>query len=184
MQFEFTVKENIYGVNSFIDNGDGTITDNATGLMWQQADDGNTYNWQEALKYAEDSELAGHADWRLPNTKELQSIVNYDATSFPAIDMLFSCTEITDETDKGTNGYGWYWTGTTHGDFKYAGNYVSFGAAWSKANSSATTYYDWHGAGAQRADPKSGEPSDYDMSSINATDLVRIRNFVRLVRNI
>lgn len=177
-------EENVYGVNNFTNNGDGTVTDNSTGLMWQQADDGNEYNWQEALQYAENSKLAGHTDWRLPNTKELQSIVDYDATSFPAIDDVFSCTEITDETANGTNGYGWYWTGTTHGDFKYAGNYVCFGAAWSKENSSATTYYDWHGAGAQRADPKAGDPSDYELSSINATDLIRISNFVRLVRDV
>lgn len=175
--------ENVYGVNDFEDNGDGTVTDNSTGLMWQQADDGNQYNWKDALEYAEDSELADYTDWRLPNTKELQSIVDYDATSFPAINAIFSCTEITDETDTDTNGYGWYWSGTTHGDFPYAANYVAFGAAWSKDNSSATTYYDWHGAGAQRADPKSGDPSDYDMSSVNATDLVRIENFVRLVRD-
>jgi hypothetical protein len=177
-------EEDVYGVNDFTDNGDSTVTDNSTGLMWQQADDGNTYNWKDALAYAYSSELAGYTDWRLPNTKEIESIVDYDATSFPAIDNVFSCTEITDETDNGTNGYGWYWSGTTHGDFKYAANYVCFGAAWSKEDSDATVYYDWHGAGAQRADPKSGDPSDYDMSSINATDLVRITNFVRLVRDV
>lgn len=177
-------EENVYGVNNFIDNGDDTVTDNATGLMWQQADDGNGYNWQEALAYAENSELAGYTDWRLPNTKELQSIVDYEATSFPAINSVFSCTEITDETADNTNGYGWYWSSTTHGDFKYAGNYVCFGAAWSKENSSATTYYDWHGAGAQRADPKAGDPADYELASENATDLIRIDNFVRLVRDV
>ena len=42
-------EENIYGVNQFVDNGDGTVTDTATGLMWQQTDDGQTRNWEEAL---------------------------------------------------------------------------------------------------------------------------------------
>ena len=61
-----------YGVNSFVNNGNGTITDNATGLMWAQDDDGITLDWENALAYAEKSELANYYDWRLPNVKELQ----------------------------------------------------------------------------------------------------------------
>jgi hypothetical protein len=166
--------ENVYGVNDFVDNGDETVTDQATGLMWQQADDGNTYNWKDALAYASSSELSGYSDWRLPNTKELESIVDYDKTTFPAIDeTYFSCTS--DDS--------WYWTSTTHGDSKYTACYVAFGKAWSRTDSSATVYYDWHGAGAQRSDPKSGEVSDYILESENADDLLRIKNYVRLVRN-
>jgi len=60
---------------SYTDNGNGTITDNATGLMWQQADDGVVRDWQNSLTNAETLVLAGHSDWRLPNAKELQSIV-------------------------------------------------------------------------------------------------------------
>ena len=167
-------EENIYGVNSFVDNGDGTVTDNATGLMWQQEDDGNTYNWKDALAYATSSELAGHTDWRLPNTKELQSIVDYDKTTFPAIDEdYFVCT----------NDDSWFWSSTTQGDFKYTACYLAFGKAYSKDNSSATEYFDWHGAGAQRSDPKAGEIEDYLMESVNASDSIRIKNYVRLVRN-
>jgi hypothetical protein len=51
-----------YGKNSFEDNGDGTVSDLATGLMWQKADDGIPRNWEEALKYAEDLELAAYED--------------------------------------------------------------------------------------------------------------------------
>jgi hypothetical protein len=58
-----------YGINDFIDNSDETITDRATGLMWQQADDGKSRDWEEALEYAEKLELAGHTDWRLPSSK-------------------------------------------------------------------------------------------------------------------
>lgn len=83
----------------FVDNGDGTVTDNCTGLMWQKdtADvngDGMTagtfddVTWQEALKYCENLEFAGHTDWRLPNVRELQSIVAY-WRSVPAIDPAF-----------------------------------------------------------------------------------------------
>lgn len=55
------------------DNGDGTVTDLSTGLIWQkEAYDATT--WEDALSYSEGLELAGFADWRLPNIKELQSI--------------------------------------------------------------------------------------------------------------
>jgi hypothetical protein len=60
-----------YGRNDFTDNGDGTITDAATGLMWTRSDSGTTMNWEQALSYAEKLEYAGHNDWRLPNAKEL-----------------------------------------------------------------------------------------------------------------
>jgi hypothetical protein len=165
---------NVYGVNDFIDNGDGTVNDLATGLMWQQADDGNTYNWKEALAFATQSELAGYTDWRLPNTKELQSIVDYDKITFPAIDeSFFVCTKADS----------WFWTSTTHGDYKYTACYLAFGRAYSKDNSSATEYYDWHGAGAQRSDPKVGSIDDCLMESVDAVDSLRIENYVRLVRD-
>ncbi|WP_372744901.1 DUF1566 domain-containing protein [Lutibacter sp.] len=167
-------EEGVYGVNDFSSNGDGTVTDNATGLMWQQVDDGNTYDWKSALAYASNSELAGYTDWRLPNAKELQSIVDYEKTTIPAIDeTYFTCTD----SDS------WFWTSTTQGDFKYTAIYIAFGKAYSKENSSATDYYDWHGAGAQRSDPKYGDPEDYILESVNASDLIRVKNYVRLVRN-
>ncbi len=167
--------ENVYGINDFVDNNDGTISDKATGLMWQKVDDGKTYDWKGALEYAKNSHLASYSDWRLPNTKELQSIVDYEKKTIPAIDEnFFNCTE----KDS------WFWTSTTQGDFKYTACYIAFGKAYSKDNSKAKEYYDWHGAGAQRSDPKSGNVEDYLMESINAADSVRIRNYVRLVRNI
>ncbi|MUU78224.1 Lcl C-terminal domain-containing protein [Winogradskyella endarachnes] len=168
-------QENVYGINDFTDNGDETVTDNATGLMWQQVDDGNAYNWTDALAYAKNSQLAGYSDWRLPNTKELQSIVDYEKTTIPAIDeTYFTCTD----SDS------WFWTSTTQGDFKYTACYIAFGYAYSRENSSATEYYDWHGAGAQRSDPKTGDPEDYLLESDNADDLIRIENYVRLVRDV
>jgi hypothetical protein len=58
-------------------NGDGTVTDLDTGLMWQQSDSGNTYTWKDGLAYCTSLDLAGYADWRMPNSRELQSLVNY-----------------------------------------------------------------------------------------------------------
>lgn len=74
----------------FVDNGDGTVTDTCTGLMWQK-DTGN--NEEEllrcnALSYCEDLELGGHADWRLPNVREMHSIVDYGRRG-PARDPVF-----------------------------------------------------------------------------------------------
>ncbi len=57
-------------------NGDGTITDTDTGLMWTQVP-GTAVAWTAALSYAENLTLAGYTDWRLPNIKELQSLTDY-----------------------------------------------------------------------------------------------------------
>jgi len=58
---------------SFTDNGDGTVTDETTGRMWQKEDDGQTRTWEVALAYCEGLSLAGHTDWRLPDVKELKN---------------------------------------------------------------------------------------------------------------
>ncbi len=87
---------------SLVDNGDGTVTDNATGLMWQKAEPG-TKTWEEALAYCENLELAGHKDWRLPNINELQSIVDYGASEPPAIDQTYFPDTVSGD----------YWSSTT-----------------------------------------------------------------------
>jgi len=112
---------------SYTDNGDGTITDNNTQLIWEKKDDNNisgihdkdnVYTFDEAFSVfidalnntcngegitvcAADNEcgagevcgFAGHQDWLVPNVRELQSIVNYEAgTSPPAVSPEFSST--------------------------------------------------------------------------------------------
>jgi len=69
---------------SFTDNGNGTVTDNKTGLVWQQGDPG-TRTWGSALSYCEGFDLGNKTDWRLPNVKELESITD-DTKYNPAID--------------------------------------------------------------------------------------------------
>jgi len=71
-----------------VDNGDGTITDLRTGLMWEQAGSDTKYNHQGAMTRCHDLTLAGHADWRLPTVQELISIVDYERRG-PAIDPTF-----------------------------------------------------------------------------------------------
>lgn len=135
MYFRFVRGNTAYGINEFVNNGDGTVTDNATGLMWQQADDGSSRDWEDALSYAESIELVGYDDWRLPSAKELQSIVDYtrppQTTGSPAIDPIFTTTEITDP--EGNPGqFPYFWTSTTHIDgidYYDAAVYIVFGEA-------------------------------------------------------
>jgi Protein of unknown function (DUF1566) len=68
-------------LESYTDNGDGTVTDNVTGLMWQQAVSATTYTWADAVAYCPTLTLAGHSDWRLPSRIELVSIVDLGVTS-------------------------------------------------------------------------------------------------------
>jgi len=77
---------------SFTDNGDGTITDNNTGLMWQKTDGGEK-SFENAVLYCEASTLGGYSDWRLPTSHELFGINSYDSIN-PALNTgYFSKTE-------------------------------------------------------------------------------------------
>jgi len=60
----------------YVDNGDGTVTDLVTGLMWQRGYSGKI-TYAEAVASADDFELAGYADWRLPTIKELYSLIDF-----------------------------------------------------------------------------------------------------------
>ena len=171
-----------YGVNLFQNNGDGTISDLSTGLMWSQTDSGSGINWKSALAYAQTKNTAnylGYSDWRLPNTKELQGIVDYtrspSATNLanvgPAINTMFTSTAITNAGGKAD--YPYYWTNTSaipsaKGIYSNAW-YVAFGRAEDGKGE------DLHGAGAVRFDAKV-------LSSSGASGEERVLNYVRLVR--
>jgi len=185
-----------YGINDFRDNGDGTITDRATGLMWSKSDSGDDEGggaeagktWEDALAWVQqqnESNYLGHGDWRLPNAKELQSIVDYsrapDVTGSAAIDPVFSISRITNEG--GQVDYPWFWTNTTHARADGSGAaaaYVCFGRCLGYMFGS---WLDVHGAGAQRSDPKAGDPADWPHGRGPQGDAIRIFNYVRLVRD-
>ena len=199
-----------YGVNSFTDNADGTVTDTATKLMWSQAGSGSGMDWEHALAWAQQKnaeDYLGHDDWRVPSIKELQSIVDYSrspaTTDSPAIDPVFQTTKITNEA--GQSDYGFFWSSTTHlgqggggpGPTDASGTpvpnasgtqtpggeqaaYISFGRGMGKMFG---LWMDVHGAGCQRSDPKTGSASDYPDGFGPQGDARRIDNFVRLVRN-
>ena len=171
-----------YGINDFTDNGNGTISDNTTGLTWMQNDSGNGLDWEGAINYCESLDYAGSSDWRLPNVKELQSILDYsrspDATNSAAIDPLFNVTSITNEA--GQVDYPFYWSSTTHANMKNGsgGAYVAFGRGLGYMNNQ---WIDVHGAGTQRSDPKSGDPADWPTGHGPQGDAIRINNYARCV---
>ncbi len=186
-----------YGVNRFLENTDGTVTDGATGLTWMKLDSGALHagywrdgrlNWRQALAWAENLTYAGLSDWRLPNAKELQSLVDYTrspaTTNSAAIDPRFQVTPIVNEA--GERDFPYFWTSTTHVDGRAAAAvYLAFGRAggyMARPGSRTHRLLDVHGAGAQRGDPKSGNPAWYPRGRGPQGDVIRIYNFARCVR--
>jgi hypothetical protein len=190
------VRGNIdYGINNFNDNGDATVTDSATNLMWSQDDSGTGMLWADALAWVQQKNsesYLGYSDWRLPNAKEMQSILDYSrapsATGTAAIDPVFNITQITNED--GMADYPWFWTGTTHirsDGSAEEGVYICFGRALGYMNGN---WLDVHGAGAQRSDRKDGNlglytyvTDGYYFAISPQGDAVRMYNYVRLVRD-
>ncbi len=182
-----------YGANDFADHGDGTVSDRATGLMWSRADSGEGMSWQEALAWVAEriaEGYLGYDDWRLPNAKELQSIVDYtrspDTTRSAAIDPVFETTPLAD------GDYPYFWTSTTHLDGPrerrgQAAVYIAFGEALGymqmPPRRGSYRLLDVHGAGAQRSDPKTGAAGRFPRGRGPQGDVIRIDNFVRPVRD-
>ncbi len=100
-----TGQDGAYSINppSYTDNGDGTVTDNVTGLVWQKRDDGLMRDSISANNYCSSLNLGGQTGWRLPSLVELISIVNYGALS-PSINPTYF---------PGTGIY-YYWTSTPY----------------------------------------------------------------------
>ena len=180
------VRGPIYGTSSFVDNGNGTINDQATGLMWSQTDSGIGMDWEHALDWAQTKngeKWLGYSDWRLPNTKELQSLVDYtrsaEATAAanvgPAINPLFKISSITNEA--GDADYPFFWTSSS----ARASSTAPFSAAWAVAFGRAVddSGKDLHGAGAVRFDAKVKATG-----GTSGQDAGRVFNYVRLVRDI
>ncbi len=142
---------------SYTDNGDGTITDKNTGLMWEKKDQsggihdwGNTYSWaMEFGPYAKKSTMvttflatlntvpcfARHCDWRIPNVHELQSLAKYLKVK-PAVDQVFNtscrpgCTVLTCSCTQPRSGY---WSSTTSQE--------DSGAAWAVYFDDGSAHY-------------------------------------------
>ena len=111
-------------------------------------------------------------------------------TGSAAIDPVFKCTPITD--DGGGADFACYWSSTTHLDEGpvtggHNAVYVAFGNAlgWMEIppGSGNRTLLDVHGAGAQRSDPKAGNPNEFPHGRGPQGDVIRIDNYVRCVRD-
>jgi len=118
-------------ITRFTDNGNGTITDNLTQLIWQKVPNTTALTWEQALNYAENLSLAGATDWRLPNIKELQSLndetlinpsINTNYFTGIGVKNYWSSTTLPNQTTKA-----WYWNtqfGITTYDTKTNTDYV------------------------------------------------------------
>ncbi len=112
-----------------VDNGDGTVTDITTGLMWQKASDGSM-TWENAISHCESLSLAGYDDWRLPNIRELRSIVDYGKYS-PAID-----TNMFPDTKSSP-----YWSSSTNASNTDHAWLVYFTHGYGGSNHKSSDYY-------------------------------------------
>ena len=116
-------------------HGDGTVTDTVTDLMWTQCGLGQDHNnncsgnliehnWQQALEAPAAYSLSDYSDWRLPNVKELASLLSYYHKS-PSI----NATIFPNTADASQSGY---WSSTPYADYSYGAWTVDFGGGRSK----------------------------------------------------
>ncbi len=158
-------------------DGDVVVVDKSTGLMWMADDAGYLMDWKDALSYANSTTYASYSDWRLPDVKELQSIVDYSGV-YPAIALdYFNYSENTSNTnyeeDSVENPNYYYWTSTSAylkpdtPTYAYAW-YVAFGYAVGDDGE------DSHGAGAVRFSPKYSASSAEGEGGDNSTNSVRL----------
>jgi hypothetical protein len=125
----------------FIDNGDGTVSDTSTGLMWEKTTDDSTihdkdnfYTWSTGSPYNPDgtafftflatlngpTPFAGYGDWRLPTLTELKTIVDLTA---PGCGSGSPCI---DQTVFGPTQASFYWSATTFAGFPISARLVDF----------------------------------------------------------
>lgn len=91
----------------FTDNGDGTVTDHNTTLMWtKDADLSGTKDWWNATSYCWDLTLANHGNWRLPHISELNSLID-ETGADPALPPDSPFTNVQP---------GYYWSSTNNAD--------------------------------------------------------------------
>jgi len=146
----------------FADNGDQTVTDNLTGLIWTKdanlmvTRDSDFYNdsighdgtvtWQRALDYIKklnQENYLGHNDWRLPNLKELESLVNRQQSDngYWLNGQGFSNVQ--------SDYYCYYWSSSTHAAFTDYACVVDVGSGYVDSYSKAEYGYVWPVRGGQ-----------------------------------
>lgn len=110
------------------------VTDNLTGLMWVKSPDSATMMWQQALDYANGLTLCGHSDWRLPNRKELGTLVNYGVS--------YSAAWLNTQGFSNVQGAG-YWSSTTCAQYIGSAWMVGMNLGLMTASDKTVTVYVW-----------------------------------------
>ena len=117
-------------------NGEIVTTDNVTGLIWASAGNGagcnwgSQTNWNAAIDWAEGLTFAGYSDWRLPNRRELESIVDSSTYSHSINTTYFPNTFS-----------GYYWSGSTYADDTTGAWFVGFGDGYVDVNGKTNAGY-------------------------------------------
>jgi len=100
--------------------GDEVVIDKTTKLMWARVEEPGLYNWVNAKARCVGSRRGGFADWRLPTLVELQSIMDYGATTATTIDLTAFPSALS---------Y-WVWSSSGLGTAGMQAWFVSFGSGW------------------------------------------------------
>jgi len=110
----------------FTDHGNGTVTDNLTGLIWTKDAQQilGQINWQAALDACNDLDYAGYDDWRLPNGNELNSLIDRGYYN-PALPFGHPFTNVVSS---------YYWSSTTSAGYT--------DDAWGVSMYDGSVYYD------------------------------------------
>ncbi|MBN1898814.1 MAG: DUF1566 domain-containing protein, partial [Spirochaetes bacterium] len=128
------------GATRFTDHGNGTVTDNVTGLMWTK--NANLYgaqNWNSAIDLAAGCSVGGYTDWRLPNGRELLSLTednNYNPvlpTGHPFINV---------QNDN-------YWVSTTCVNNPASAGYLDMGGGNMAGDNKGNNHYIWYVRGGE-----------------------------------
>jgi len=132
----------------FTDNGDDTVTDNLTGLMWTKNANLWQVSWNTAIDNCNDHSVAGYTDWRLPNVRELQSLVHYGVFT-PAVPNTagtgqWSAGDPFDNVQSSN-----YWSSTTCADNTANAWYVYLSNGLVFSGIKTSTYYVWPVRGGQ-----------------------------------
>jgi chitodextrinase/photosystem II stability/assembly factor-like uncharacterized protein len=153
----------------FTDDGDGTVTDNLTGLLWTKdastptvgSCTGGTTTWQDALNYVaclNSNNYLGHSDWRLPNKEELGSLIDYGQSN-PALQNGHPFINV-------YSGYG-YWLSTTYAAWDINAHliYIADLGSFAFDYKTASHYYVWPVRGGIVSAPLDTTPPVTSLSS-------------------
>lgn len=126
----------------FTDNGDGTATDNLTGLEWiknPQGVSGNNskHGWSDAITFCQTLNYGGHTDWRLPNAKELESLIHCGKGPWGSRPFEWLNSNETPFSGIRTE---YYWTSTTHSRTSIALRFIFSDGTISGTSKSATCF--------------------------------------------